>query len=97
MRSFIAVLIGALFSLLLSTQIFAEDIQSHCTDSAIVIIPFLGEGDEGTGPRAPVIVPISASYESTMSSVILSFTSNLGEIEVEVLNTTTGGVFLRLR
>ncbi len=26
-----------------------------------------------------------------LSSVILYFTSNLGEIEVEVLNTTTGG------
>ena len=37
MRSFIAVLIGALFSLLLSTQIFAEDIQSHCTDSRMLL------------------------------------------------------------
>ena len=38
-----------------------------------------------------MIVPISASYERLISSVILAFNSNLGEIEVEVVNTTTGG------
>ena len=60
-------------------------------DSIIVISP-IPELDSGShGPRAPMVVPISASYDSMLSSVILSFTSNLGEIEVEVLNTTTGG------
>ncbi len=60
-------------------------------DSIIVISP-IPELDSGShGPRAPMVVPISASYDSMLSSVILSFTSNLGEIKVEVLNTTTGG------
>ena len=60
-------------------------------DSIIVISP-IQELDSGShGPRAPMVVPISASYDSMLSSVILSFTSNLGEIEVEVMNTTTGG------
>ena len=91
MKSFNVFLLGVLFSFLCSTQIFAENSRLQCADSAIVIIPFLGEGDEGLGPRAPMIVPISASYERLISSVILAFTSNLGEIEVEVVNTTTGG------
>ena len=82
---------GVIFSILCSTQIFAENSKLQCADSAIVIIPFLGEGDEGMGPRAPIPVPISASYEPMISSVLLYFSSNLGEIEVEVLNTTTGG------
>ncbi|MBQ5979090.1 MAG: DUF3244 domain-containing protein [Bacteroidales bacterium] len=42
-------------------------------------------------PRSPAIVPISASYDSVLASVSLSFSYNLGEIEVEVLNSTTGG------
>ena len=42
-------------------------------------------------PRSPALVPISASYEPLLSSIILSFTSNLGVTEVDVLNTTTGG------
>lgn len=82
---------GVVFSFLCSTQVFAENKELRCADSAIVIIPFLGEGDEGMGPRAPIPVPISASYEPMISSVLLYFSSNLGEIEVEVLNTTTGG------
>ena len=59
------------------------------TVAVIVIDPLPGLIPPGHGPKSPV--PISASYESMMSSVILYFTSNLGEIEVEVLNTTTGG------
>ncbi len=39
----------------------------------------------------PTTVPISASYEAMLSTLFLTFTSNLGEIEVEVMNTTTGG------
>lgn len=91
MRYFTVLLMGVIFSILCSTQIFAENSKLQCADSAIVIIPFLGEGDEGMGPRAPIPVPISASYEPMISSVLLYFSSNLGEIEVEVLNTTTGG------
>lgn len=63
----------------------------YAADSAIVISPITDLDSGSHGPRAPMIVPISASYERLISSVILAFTSNLGEIEVEVVNTTTGG------
>ncbi len=60
-------------------------------DSIIVIDPIPILFPDNNIPRLPVLVPISASYEPMLSSVFLTFTSNLGEIEVEVLNTTTGG------
>ena len=60
-------------------------------DSIIVINPF--PLPDPNRPRSPVIVPICASYESLQSSVILSYSSNLGEIEIEVLNSTTGGYY----
>ena len=66
---------------------------TSAADSVIVIDPFPGFDPGNGGPKAPVFVPISASYDSVTSSVILFFTNNLGEIEVEVLNSTTGGRF----
>ncbi len=60
-------------------------------DSIIVLDPFPIPGNDI--PRSPTVVPISASYEPMLSSVFLTFTSNLGEIKVEVMNTTTGGYF----
>ena len=58
-------------------------------DSIIVLDPFPIPGNDI--PRSPTVVPISASYEPLLSSVLLTFTSNLGEIEVEITNTTSGG------
>ena len=58
-------------------------------DSIIVLDPFPIPSNDI--PRSPAVVPISASYEPLLSSVLLTFTSNLGEIEIEVMNTTTGG------
>lgn len=75
----------------MSVQLNALDkIHCCCGDSSIVITPIIGGGSEGSGPRTPVVVPISASYNSFFGSVSLSFSSNLGEIEVEVLNTISG-------
>ena len=59
-------------------------------DTVIVVKPFPGYLP-GHGPKAPALVPISAHYMSLLSTVILTFTSNLGEIEVEITNTTSGG------
>ncbi|MBQ6301149.1 MAG: hypothetical protein IJK75_01995 [Bacteroidales bacterium] len=58
------------------------------TDTIIIIDPIY-EPDIPI-PRTSSMVPIAATYNSMMSSVILYFSSNLGEIEVEVLNTFTG-------
>ena len=60
------------------------------SDTVITILPFPSPTDPPI-PRSPSVVPINASYESMISSVILTFSYNLGEIEVEVLNTTSGG------
>ena len=58
------------------------------TDTIIIIDPIHEPNDPI--PRTSSIVPISATYNSMMSSILICFSSNLGEIEVEVLNTFTG-------
>ncbi len=91
MKCFKLLLSGLLICLLFPNQLLAEDDLLQCSDSVIVITPFMGDNNEGYGPRSPALVPISASYEAMLSTLFLTFTSNLGEIEVEVLNTTSGG------
>ena len=55
------------------------------TDTIIIIDPIY-EPDIPI-PRTSSIVPIAATYNSMMSSVILYFSSNLGDIEVEAIDT----------
>lgn len=69
---------------------YSKETVSACPDSIIVIDPIPGQDPDPERPRSEG-VPILASYESVLSSLLLSFTRNLGEIEVEVLNSTTGG------
>ncbi len=66
----------------------AETIASLSRDSVIVVLPFPPFNPKP--PKAPINIPISASYESSINSVVLYFACNLGEIGVEVLNTKTG-------
>ena len=74
-----------IFSALLApSQVFANEVKMCCSDSISIIDP-LPEIRPGTGPRAPALVPISASYEAMLSTLFLTFTSNLGEIEVDDL------------
>lgn len=70
---------------------FTSNAMTHKADSAVVIDPAPGFIPDNGRPRSPELVPISADYESLLSTVFLTFSSNLGEIEVEVMNTTTGG------
>lgn len=70
------------------TRASACETTQCCADSVINVIPF--PNPNPNIPRSPAIVPISASYESLFNSVILTFNQNLGEIEVEILNTFTG-------
>ena len=63
----------------------------HVNVADTVIINPFPDIDPGGRPRSPALVPISAIYESLLSTVILTFTANLGEIEVEITNTTSGG------
>ena len=90
-RSSLLLVIEILFlSFLCSETVYATE-PAPCLEDTVIVIWPNPEIDPGGRPRSEVFVPISASYDSMLSSVILYFTSNLGEIEVEVLNTTTGG------
>ena len=53
------------------------------SDTVITILPFPSPTDPPI-PRSPSVVPINASYESMISSVILTFSYNPGEIEVTI-------------
>ena len=81
-----------LFVLVFAIATTLPAIESHAmqsaADTAIVINPFPGFEPGTGGPKAPV--PVSASYEPFLSSVVLSFSQNLGVIEVEVFNTSNG-------
>ena len=79
-----------IFSLFVSTSLLASNPLNCRADSVLTIEP-LPNIHPGTGPRSEVILPFSASFNSTTRIVTLTFTSDLGEIEVEVLNTYTGG------
>ena len=59
--------------------------------SIILSLILSGLSNGNNIPRSPALVPISAHYMSLLSIVILTFTANLGEIEVEITNTTSGG------
>ena len=85
-------LITILSALLLLFLLFPNSslAMTSAADTVIVIEPYPGSNPDPEGPRQPLSVPISASYESLLSSILLTFTSNLGEIEVEVLNTISG-------
>ena len=85
-------LIATLLVAFSSSPIFANRRMVCSKDSIIVLIP-QPEIPPGTGPRTDSSVPILADYDSSLSLVYLYFKSNLGDIEVEVLNTTTGGYY----
>ena len=74
-----------LLSLLFSTQVCfgATSLPKNgeVTDSVIFIEPFPGS-NPGSGPRIPAFIPISASFDASLSTLFLTFTYNLGEIEV---------------
>ena len=74
-----------LFSLLFSAQICfgatSLPVGGTVADSVIFIEP-IPAVNPWPGPRMPAFIPISASYEATLSTLFLTFTSNLGEIEV---------------
>ena len=90
-RSSLLLVIEILFLSFLCSETVDATEPAPCLEDTVIVIWPNPEIYLGGRPRSEVFVPISASYDSMLSSVILYFTSNLGEIEVEVLNTTTGG------
>ena len=41
-------------------------------------------------PKAPVLIPISACYYEISQEIVLSFTANLGNVSITILNLTPG-------
>jgi hypothetical protein len=75
-----------------SSPTFAKRGMACSKDSIIVLIP-QPEIPPGTGPRSDSSVPILAGYDSSLSLVYLYFKSNLGDVEVALLNTSTAGYY----
>lgn len=75
---------------LASVNGYSRGTVSTCSDSTIVINPIPAQDPGPERPRSES-APIIASYESVLSSILLYFTRNIGEIEVDVLNSTNGG------
>lgn len=88
LKNTLLIALAALLFVSVQTPLVAKN--AAVVDTAIVIEPLPGT-IPGNGPKAPVQVPIYAYFNSMLSSVLLTFSSNLGEIEIEVMNTTTGG------
>lgn len=60
-------------------------------DSLIVLLPIPGENPGPNGPKSTSLVPITTYVNSSLSTIFFSFSHDLGEIEIDVLNTTTCG------
>lgn len=58
-------------------------------DGEIVISP-VKDQPQGHINRSPALIPISAYYDSFSQNILISFTGNLGIIEIEIMNETNG-------
>ena len=93
--SFLIFLCISFCVLQISIPSFAEQAKVSARDSLIVIDPLPGP-NPGYFPHAPSIVPISASFDAQLNSVILTFNNSLGEIEVALMNTSSWGYDFRI-
>ena len=53
----------------------------------------IGEGGVGVGGpshHAPALIPISAAYYASLSTIVVNFQFNMGSVSVEIENETTG-------
>ncbi len=63
---------------------------SQIKDETVPIDLALYENGVPAGaPRSPAIIPLSAEYDVSLQSIILTFRSDCGFVEVEAENTTT--------
>lgn len=63
---------------------------SQLEDETVPIHLALYENGVPAGaPRSPVIIPLSAEYDVSLQSIVLTFRTDCGFVEVKALNTTT--------
>ena len=61
-------------------------------DPIEIIIGEGGSNDDGRDHRSSDLIPIEASYYPSLSSLLLSFTDDLGSVAFKIENLTTGVV-----
>ena len=76
-------------ALLFYAHSYSQNYFVESADSIISVKPD-NKSSQTTIPKAPSRIPLSASFNRSICSVQLSFLNNLGVIEVEILNTSTG-------
>lgn len=62
-------------------------------DEPVIIVIGGGDGNgNGSGPikRAPALIPIQAAYYPSLSTLLVSFMYDMGQVAVEIENQTTG-------
>lgn len=62
-------------------------------DEPVIIIIGGGDGNgNGSGPikRAPALIPIQAAYYPSLSTLLVSFMYDMGQVAIEIENQTTG-------
>ena len=78
--------------LVLAIMLASPFLMAQTGENGEIIEIVIGEGGgDGDQPhRSLDAIPVEASYYSSLSSILLSFTENLGTIDVKVENLTTG-------
>lgn len=95
MQPFRYLLIGIALVCLSSLPLFAKcsinnDGGGDSTEIPIIMNEGVGDGSNGPKNRAPIMVPIEAIYSHTLSSIIVCFSFDLGEVVITIENTISG-------
>ena len=90
MKTNIQFLLIAFLSLGLFAMTSAPCCRADGDDDPVII--FVGESGIGDTPiiRSPALIPISACYYSSLSTILVSCSVDLGLMTVEIENVTTG-------
>jgi len=88
MKRILKPIISTIFVSLLFLTSYSRERAGYSNGEPIFINDKTSGGNKEN--RAPARIPIRCEYESYISSIIVTFTESLGEVDVEVINLTTG-------
>gem|GEM_PF-550079 len=63
---------------------------NQLVDNVLIPVSYIYSPDNGKTKRTPASILISCYYESNLSSIFVTFTSELESVDVEVNNQSTG-------